>query len=454
MTEAPARPTPVVSTAGPVRASAGETLQVAVKLVVPAVAAGLARRRPLAMALAERCQFDRSAIRLLQRLRSRHGGGPLCLRVPGRTVALLLSVGDVGRILTETPEPFTPDNLEKRAALAKFQPHGSLVSRGRAREQRRGFNEAVLQPHLPLHRLAEPMLAAIDDECVRLGDGIDRRGLLNWDDFERTWWRIVRRVVFGDTARSDQEVIGVLAALRRSANWSYLSPRRTRTREALAEHLRGHLERAEAGSLAEAIYEADLDPGVRPEDQVAHWLFAFDAAGTALMRTLALLAVHRGHRHVAKHELAAADPGRPAELPYLRACVLESLRLWPTTPLILRDGTADTAWGDTSLPTGTAFVVYTPLFHRDSQRLNYADRFSPDIWTDGTAELNPSLVPFSGGPARCPGRNLVLFCVTSALARLLRDHEFRLASATPLFTGRPVPATLDHFSLVFRPGGI
>jgi hypothetical protein len=60
-------------------------------------------------------------------------------------------------------------------------------------------------------------------------------------------------------------------------------------------------------------------------------------------------------------------------------------------------------------------------------------------------------VPFSGGPARCPGRNLALFCVTGALARLLREREWRLTSPSPLYPGRPVPATLDHFALEFRP---
>ncbi|WP_051815338.1 cytochrome P450, partial [Glycomyces tenuis] len=361
-------------------------------------------------------------------LRERHGSRPLRLAVPGRTIVLLLSPDDVGRVLAESPEPFTPDTVEKHAALGKFQPHGSLISRGRPRRERRRFNEAVLETHRPLHHLSGPMLVRIGEECDRLAAETEDAGGLDWRRFERAWWRIVRRVVFGDGAADDRTVIDLLDALRRSANWAYLTPTRARAREALAERLREHLDRAEDGTLAAAVAREAPDPLVDPADQVAHWLFAFDAAGMALMRTLALLAVNRGHRHVARCELGASDPDSPEELPYLRACVLESLRLWPTTPLLLRDGVTETRWGPETLPEGTSFLVYTPLFNRDGERLPFADRFTPGIWTDGTAEADPSITPFSGGPACCPGRNLVLFTVTSALARLLRREEYRLAS--------------------------
>ncbi|HEU5128171.1 MAG TPA: cytochrome P450 [Glycomyces sp.] len=437
------------TTVRPSQASVFETLQVAARVIAPTVAVGVVKRRPLMMALAERCQVDRSAIRLLQTLRERHGSRPLRLAVPGRTVVVLLSPDDVGRVLAGTPEPFTSDTVEKRAALGKFQAHGSLISRGRPREERRRFNESVLEMHRPLHRLSGPMLVGIAEECDRLSAEVEDAGGLDWRRFERAWGRITRRVVFGDAAADDRALTAALDALRRSANWAYLTPGRVRARTALAERLQAHLERAEPGTLAAAIAREDPGPSVHPADQVAHWLFAFDAAGLALVRTLALLAVNRGHRHVARCELGASAPDVPEELPFLRACVLESLRLWPTTPLLLREGAAETRWGPETLPEGTSFVVYTPLFHRDGGRRWYADRFAPSIWTDGTAAADPALVPFSGGPARCPGRNLTLFTVTSALARMLRRDEYRLVTGPPLYTGRPEPATLDPFSLAF-----
>jgi cytochrome P450 len=431
-------------------ASRHQTIQFGLRVTLPAFACGAVKRRRLPMALAERFQADWAAIRLLARLRERHGPGPLRLQVPGRSVAAVLSPDDVERLLRDSPDPFTPDSAEKHAALGTFQAHGVLISRGTARAARRRWNEAVLQTHRPLHHLAPALLPVLNEEADALTDAVERRGELDWRRFDRAWQRTVRRLVFGEAAREDRDLTAALDSLRRSGNWSHLGRRRTRARAAFAARLRRAVDRAGPDTLAEAIRDERPDDGIHPEDQVAHWLFAFDAAGIAAARTLALLAVHPGHRLAALNELAAADPAEPAELPFLRACVLESLRLWPTTPLLLRDSTAETRWGRATLPAGTSFIVYTPLFHRDPAR-PYADRFAPDIWLDGTAREDPSLVPFSGGPARCPGRNLALFCATSALARLLREREWRPAAPSPLYTGRPVPATLDHFALAFRP---
>ena len=77
----------------------------------------------------------------------------------------------------------------------------------------------------------------------------------------------------------------------------------------------------------------------------------------------------------------------------------------------------------------------------------YADMFTPDIWLDGEAPDNWSLIPFSGGPGACPGRNLVLLVTSRLLAALLRDHRFRLTSRPDLRPDRPLPHTVNHAAI-------
>jgi cytochrome P450 len=426
----------------PETASVAETLRVAVGIALPTLAGGVIKRRPAAMAVAGKLQFDRPAVRLLRRLHDRHYGHPLKLRVPGRSVALALSGSDVKRVLAGAPTPFSPSTVEKRAALRHFQPHGVLISAAAERSARRRFTEAVLETGRPLHELAAPFAQAITEEAAVLLSEAGHDGELDWDTFTVAWWRLVRRVVLGSGARDDTTLTDQLGRLRLDANWAYLHPQRKQLREQFRQRLIAHLGRAEPGSLAAVI--ASVGEETAP-DQVAHWLFAFDAAGMATYRTLALLASHPAALDRARTDLEGVGLTEPNQLSYLRACVLESVRLWPTTPMILRETTEETSWG----PAGTTVLIFTPFFHRDPD-LPYADRFEPDLWLDGRAAENPALVPFSAGPAICPGRDLVQFCASTMLANLLRHHRFEQASGPVLSPERPLPATLDNFHLELK----
>jgi len=79
--------------------------------------------------MAERLNLDAAGVDEMQNLRRKYGAGPVQLQLfPGRRVAILLAPDDVHRVLSETPEPFSPASMEKRGALNHFQPEGVLVS--------------------------------------------------------------------------------------------------------------------------------------------------------------------------------------------------------------------------------------------------------------------------------------------------------------------------------------
>lgn len=423
----------------PAVASIADTLRVLATVLAPTASVGLIKRRPPAMRVADRLGFDRAAIATLRSLRARYGHRTLLLRIPGRSVELPLSAQDVGRVLAGTPDPFSPWTMEKRAALAHFQPHGVLISRGEARAERRAFNERVLRPDLALHHLAPGIVDVVREEAAHLD------GQLDWPRFTAAWWSVIRRVTLGDKARDDHEITELLGTLRAGGNWAYLRPgnraARDRFQRAVAEYVRD----AVPGSLAADVAATPAEPGVDPAGQVPHWLFAFDAAGIVTFRALALLATHGEAAEAVREELRTTDLTEPAQLPYLRACVLESIRLWPTTPALLRETTTGTAWG----PSGTTSLIFTPFFHRDADTLPYANTFSPRIWLDGTARRNPALVPFSAGPGECPGRNIVLLATSTMLAALLSRHEFTLIGKPSIGDRGRLPATLDHTGLRF-----
>lgn len=434
------------------RASVTQTLQVGALVVAPLLARGVIVRRPGAVRVAEAVDADTRAVRLLQRLRAVHGVGPLRLRVPGRNMALLLGPQDVRRVLEGSPEPFSPATREKRAALGHFQPHGVLVSTGEDRQVRRHLNERALDSARTVHRDADVMVQAIREEVDGLLAETARDGELTWPAYARSWWRLVRRVVLGDGARDDEVLTDDLRALRATANWAFLHPRRRVLRADFDARLQRHLDRAEPGSLAAALARAPHPAGSEPEQQVPQWLFAFDAGAWASYRALALLATHPEQLARAREEASDRDLGTPQDLPFLRACLLESLRLWPTTPAVLRETTERTRWDGGPMPAGTSVLTYAPFFHRDEQNLAHAHRFAPETWLDGVADGDWPLIPFSAGPAECAGRNLVLHVTSSVLAMLVSAGPVELATPTRLSPAADLPGTLDPFRLRFRSG--
>jgi cytochrome P450 len=419
------------------KATFAETLAVLVRAIGPLVAKGLIIRRAKVVKSLARTGAEEDGIRLLARLRDKYRGGPLLLRLPFRRQALILSPEHLRRVLAETPEPFAARTAEKHAALAHFQPRGVLISRGADRSERRCFNERVLESGRPIHSLAPRLLPAVAAEAERLSGDALAAGSLDWKSFKAAWFRLVRQVVLGAAERDDEALTELLERLRADSNWAFLKPRRRRLRARFLAALSRRLDRAEPSSLA-ALVRAAATPAAAPADQAAHWLFAFDAAGIAAYRTLAMVAAHpqadvrvRGEGEGGRH--------------YLRACLLEAVRLWPTTPAILRETGAPTDWDGRLLRAGTGLFIHLPFFHRDRSRIPFADRFSPEIWLDGEAE-RLGFAPFSAGPAACPARNLVLFLAAEWIASLQRGRRFALPPELRLDPER-LPATFDHFSL-------
>ncbi|WP_411374174.1 cytochrome P450 [Arthrobacter sp. MPF02] len=433
------------------RASVADSLGFLADVFIPTAAKGPLIRRPRVEGLAERLGLDRRAVRRMQKLDRKYPGGLLLLRLPLRNQALVLRPGHLHAVLSQSPDPFSPASSEKRAALAHFEPRYVLVSTGAERTARRALQEQALDTASPVHRLADSLLPIIREEAEAMMQGARSKGVLDWDVFNPAWQRAVRRIIFGDAARDDTELTEMLTRLRKDANWSALKPKRRQVREAFLGRVQERIDTAAPGSLAAVMRGRDESDPDAPRDQVPQWLFAFETSGFAAFRALALLATHRNEARLALEEIAS-DRSGGRRLPFLRATVLESVRLWPTTPMILRQTTRETVWDAGTMPAKCGVLIYVPYFHRDTRRLPLADRFDPALWLRGDGQEDWGVVPFSAGPASCPGRHLVLLCTSALLSNLLRGADFTLQDAGRLSPERPLPGTLNNFSLRFIPG--
>ncbi|KAF1929764.1 benzoate 4-monooxygenase cytochrome P450 [Didymella exigua CBS 183.55] len=116
-------------------------------------------------------------------------------------------------------------------------------------------------------------------------------------------------------------------------------------------------------------------------------------------------------------------------LPYLRACLDESLRLFTPTPHGLpRETPADGAniLGD-CISGGISVAMSAHVAHRQDSVFPRADQYIPERWLGEEGKtLQPYFLSFSAGARGCIGRNISYLEQTVVLASLLRRYEFVL----------------------------
>ena len=112
-------------------------------------------------------------------------------------------------------------------------------------------------------------------------------------------------------------------------------------------------------------------------------------------------------------------------LPYLRKCIMETVRL--INPLVttfrtlLRDYTFDTKY---SFKKGTQFLILNNPVLREQEFFDKPNQFIPERWT---REMENSYysISFNQGPQRCPGKELVIFLCQSFIYNLVRTLNIR-----------------------------
>ena len=430
-------------------ASLVESVQFNQTVIVPNAVQGLFKRRPGPVGIATKLDVDGRAVRLMSGIRKRHAPGPVWIRVMTDRALLILDVEHVRRVLEGSPHPFGSDPEAKRKGMGHFQPHALTLSRGELWEERRRFTEAVLESSEPVHPFGDRFVEVAREETAALLERVGDR--LEYDPLLGAFRRIVRRVVLGEAARDDEELSDLLAELMSQANG--LPSERSEQFEPFMERIRDYVRRAEPESLVGRFPEAPSGPDTQPEGQVPHWLFASqDTLSMNALRALAAIASHPQQRAKAEAELRDGDLATGngiAGLGYLQACLQDAMRLWPTTPLLSRETLVDLRWNGGVVPAGTQVLIVNTFHHRDPERVEYADRFAPEAWTEGDAASDWSFNHFSHGPQGCPGFYLALLLGTAVLAQLLTERRPQLVEPK-LDPSRPLPHMLNVFGLRFE----
>ena len=178
--------------------------------------------------------------------------------------------------------------------------------------------------------------------------------------------------------------------------------------------------------------------------------------------------------------LQGGDPqhGDVVNLPLIRLCIAETLRMYPEPPLLIRRALRDDvlpkggAKSKTFIPKGTDIFIATWNIHRSESFWVEPNRYNPDRFASNFSnpsqpawggysvgagsQLYPNeihsdfaFMPFGGGTRKCVGDQFAMMESCATIALVLQKYD--VALATPASAVGIATGTLDTASFYFLP---
>jgi cytochrome P450 len=183
---------------------------------------------------------------------------------------------------------------------------------------------------------------------------------------------------------------------------------------------------------------------------------------SALSWTWYLLSQHPEAEERFHQEIDSTLGDRPpthndlARLPYTLMAFREALRLYPPVWALARKAIAPHSVRNYEIPAGSTVVVSQWVHHRDPRFWNDPERFDPERFAGGIADLPAcAYFPQGAGPRRCMGMDFLPMEAVMVLSTIGRRWRLRPASddpVVPLAKGSLVPR--GGMPMVVEPRGV
>lgn len=174
------------------------------------------------------------------------------------------------------------------------------------------------------------------------------------------------------------------------------------------------------------------------DDLLSMLVAGHETTGSVLTWTLYLLSKDPSSLRKAREEVDQVLGGiNPTyedikNLKFLTRCIMESLRLYPHPPVLLRRAqVADILPGNYKIDAGQDIMISVYNIHHSTKVWERAEDFLPERF--GLEDPIPNetntdfrFIPFSGGPRKCVGDQFALLEATVSLAIFLQKMNFEL----------------------------
>jgi cytochrome P450 len=383
---------------------------------------------------------------------------------------LLNDPRDIRDVLVTRAGQFRKGPALRRATAILGQ--GLLTSEGDFHRRQRRLAQPAFQPQ----RVAD-YAAAMTRVASRTGDEWELTGTGGRIDAHEQMMRLTLRVVaktlFDSDVESEVDALGeamniaVERFIRALPPWGPLMNRLPlpgnfrfkRARAMLINTVQGFIAQRRAESAAGGANRADLlslllhsrdeeaagdpsDSGMSDaqlrDEALTIFTAGHETTANALTFTWYLLAQNPDAEAKLHEELARVLAGRLPTmpdldcLPYTRAVLAESMRLYPPAWAVAREAIADMEIAGNPVPAGTIVLMSQWVTHRDPRWWPEPLRFEPNRWVPGDRAHDPdrqryAYFPFGGGPRICIGEAFAWTEGMLALATLAQRWTLRPA---------------------------
>ncbi len=441
-------------------------------------------------------EIDATRLHVVAERWSRIYGEYFQFRIGPRRFLAVSNPEAIAAILRDRPDGF--QRSARLNATAREMGFGGLFSANGEQWRRQrpmvmaSFDPSHIKSYFPSLVKVTRRFAGRWQRAAAAGADIDLQA-----DLMRFTVDVTAGLAFGadiNTVESDDEVIQrhldkVLPALFRQVMspwpaWRWL--RALQGERAVAPHLQA-LRLAVEGFIAQARARMERDPGLRerPANLIEAMIAARDTPGSGLAdsdvagnvltmllagedttaNTLAWMIwlLSRNPEALAQaraevHATLGADalPERYEQLsalPFVEACVNETMRLKPVAPLIVAQAVRDSVVAGIAVPRGELVMCLMRPAALDERHFAAAGAFDPARWLAEPGRLKSAAsakrvaMPFGAGPRLCPGRYLAMHEMKMVIAMLLRGFEIAEVRA-------PGDEPREHLALTMSPVGL
>lgn len=387
----------------------------------------------------------------LEQTQSRYGD-LVAFPVPGAPALLLNDPEAVRHVLQGNARNWTKATLQYSSLATVTGPGLLAVSDDRWLSRRRIAQPAFHHSRIDAvgARVAEAGRKVVDSwaDLAAGGEAVDVDTLsmrITLDVVGRTLFDRDLADVTDELVQATDAAAELVVAQGRSLSWPSWVPtsvnRRLRVSVAALDDICRRLitdRRARGASESDSDLLGLLVAAGLPDDAIRDELVTMVVAGhetvaSALTWTLMLLAEHPEAQQRLRDEAREAGGWTllrlREQLPWTRAVVDESLRLFPPGWVVSRKATQADSVGGQAVPAGTLAIISPWLLHRNAESWPDPSEFRPERFLSEMAtQARPDYVPFGLGPRLCIGRDFALVELTILLVELLRDHAVELPS--------------------------